>query len=486
MTIKQRLYISHILMIIVPVILSVVVSSLTFFLVWHYYWGVDEGAMAKNTEFRVQYATVESLVRKWSSEEISNEDILQDVRHFKRTSLSDEIALLVYQGDELVASAGVVKDKKMKDIAWKEPGEHSYLKDETFLRSFYANQYKVILVNSNYYNDLYYKDPLSDRDYHATLAWIVVAMVIVVIVVIILTSRYLTRYMLKSITEPLSLLTTGFKEIREGNLRYRIFYREEDEFLSVARDFNGMASQLKQMMDTQKRLEGSRRELIAGISHDLRTPITSIKAYVEGLELEIASTPEMKAKYYEIIKKKIADLNQIIEQLFLFSKLDTNEFPFNLVKTSNKKLIDEYVTQIKTEYAEKGVTISLAVPDIEVTVAVDPVQFRTVLTNIFENARKYIQHKDKRVTVSYHVEKSYLIISIVDNGPGVAPENLENLFELFYRDDHARSNPSKGNGLGLAISKKIIEGFNGSICAHNHESGGLAIVIVLPIKGGDQ
>ncbi|OTN75431.1 hypothetical protein A5886_000501 [Enterococcus sp. 8G7_MSG3316] len=486
MTIKQRLYISHILMIIVPVILSIVVSSLTFFLVWHYYWGVDEGAMAKNTEFRVQYATVESLIRKWSGDEGTDKMIKHDVRHFKRTSLSDDIALFVYDGDELVASAGVVKDKKMKDVALREPGEHSYLKDETFLKSFYVNQYKVILVNSNYYNDLYYKDPLWDRDYQATLTWIIGAIVIGVIGVIILTSRYLTRYMLKSITQPLTLLTVGFEEIREGNLRYRIFYREEDEFLSVARDFNGMASQLKQMMDTQKKLEGSRRELIAGISHDLRTPLTSIKAYVEGLELEIANTPEMKAKYYEIIKKKIADLNQIIEQLFLFSKLDTNEFPFNIVKTSNKKLIDDYVTQIAAEYAEKGLTISLSVPDIDVLLAVDSVQFRTVLTNIFENARKYVPHKDKRVTVSYRMEKRYLILSIVDNGPGVAPENLENLFELFYRDDHARSNPSKGNGLGLAISKKIIEGFNGSICAHNQADGGLAIVIVLPIEGGDQ
>ena len=243
-----------------------------------------------------------------------------------------------------------------------------------------------------------------------------------------------------------------------------------------------MARQLKEMMDNQNKLETNRRELIAGISHDLRTPLTSIKAYVEGLEKGIANTPAMRTKYFTIVKKKIDDLDQVIAQLFLFSKLDTGEFPFNLVTTTSKKLIDEYIGFIQQEYELNGLTILLEPTDQNVSLEVDPVQFRTVLTNLFENARKYVDRNDKQVVVSYEVVEEQFILSIIDNGSGVSEENLEDLFELFYRDDRSRTNPSKGNGLGLAISKKIIEGFNGTIQAYNHPAGGLAIVITLPVK----
>lgn len=190
----------------------------------------------------------------------------------------------------------------------------------------------------------------------------------------------------------------------------------------------------------------------------------------------------MRTKYFTIVKKKIDDLDQVIAQLFLFSKLDTGEFPFNLVTTTSKKLIDEYIGFIQQEYELNGLTILLEPTDQNVSLEVDPVQFRTVLTNLFENARKYVDRNDKQVVVSYEVVEEQFILSIIDNGSGVSEENLEDLFELFYRDDRSRTNPSKGNGLGLAISKKIIEGFNGTIQAYNHPAGGLAIVITLPVK----
>ncbi len=482
MTIKQRLFISHILMIIVPVLLSLLASVIAFLMVWRYFWGLDEGAMIKNTEFRAQYATVESLVIKWDTEKTTDAEVVADMQHFKKTNHSKNIALLVYRGDKLISSVGEVKDQKMKETALKEEGEHSYLKDQTFLTTFDTSNYKIILINSNYYNDLYYQDPLWDRDYKAMLSRIIVLVVILILSIIFITSRVLTRYLTRSITDPLELLTVGFYKIREGDLQYQIQYTKQDEFLPVSKDFNGMARQLKEMMDNQNKLETNRRELIAGISHDLRTPLTSIKAYVEGLEKGIANTPAMRTKYFTIVKKKIDDLDQVIAQLFLFSKLDTGEFPFNLVTTTSKKLIDEYIGFIQQEYELNGLTILLEPTDQNVSLEVDPVQFRTVLTNLFENARKYVDRNDKQVVVSYEVVEEQFILSIIDNGSGVSEENLEDLFELFYRDDRSRTNPSKGNGLGLAISKKIIEGFNGTIQAYNHPAGGLAIVITLPVK----
>ncbi|MGM0124566.1 hypothetical protein IGI37_001944 [Enterococcus sp. AZ194] len=483
MTIKRRLFISHILMIAVPVLLSLLVASFAFLLVWQYFWGVDEGAMNKNKEFRAQYATVESLVIKWSSDDATNKKVQSDMDKFYKEHYSDNIALIVYQGKTQVHSVGEIIDTSMRDAVLSEDGEHSYLKDQIFVTSFEANKYKVILVNNNYYNDLYYQDPLWDRDYQKVLFYIIVLMIIGTLVIIILTSRYLTKSVTKSIEKPLETLTEGFYRIRAGQLDYQIRYTEPDEFLLVVDDFNEMAHQLQMMVDAQNKLEANRRELVAGISHDLRTPLTSIKAYLEGLEKGVASTPQMRTKYFQTIKRKIQDLDQIMAQLFLFSKLDTGEFPFELVETTNQKLIDEAVHLMQHEYQDKGVNIYLAAPEETVNLKVDPVQFRTVLTNLFENASKYVQKNEVQVTLTYRIEADQLILSITDNGEGVPTENLDNLFELFYRDDKSRTNPSKGTGLGLAISKKIVEGFNGKIEARNHSLGGLTILITLPVKG---
>jgi signal transduction histidine kinase len=488
MTIKQRLFISHILMIIVPVLLSLLASMIVFLMVWRYFWGLDEGAMIKNTEFRSQYAVVESLMLRWDEKNATDNEVITDLQQFKKNNHSEEIALLVYDGDRLVASVGDVTNEEMKDTALNEPGEHSYLKDQTFLTTFETNKYKVILINSNYYNDLYYQDPLWDQDYKETLARLAVLVGILILAIIFITSRVLTRYLTKSITNPLELLTEGFYKIREGDLDFRIQYTKKDEFLPVSKDFNGMAHQLQQTMENQNKLEANRRELIAGISHDLKTPLTSIKAYVEGIEKGVANSPDMRRKYFTIIKRKIDDVDQIIAQLFLFSKLDTGEFPFNLVTITNKKLIDEYIAFIQHEYESEGVIILVEPSDDLVQLEVDSVQFQTVLTNIFENARKYVNQDRKLVRLSYEVVKNLFVLSIADNGNGVPEENLDDLFELFYRGDRSRNNPSNGSGLGLAISKKIIEGFNGTIRAYNQAEGGLKIVITLPIsqKGSDE
>ena len=114
MTIKQRLFISHILMIIVPVLLSLLASVIAFLMVWRYFWGLDEGAMIKNTEFRAQYATVESLVIKWDTEKTTDAEVVADMQHFKKTNHSKNIALLVYRGDKLISSVGEVTDQKIK------------------------------------------------------------------------------------------------------------------------------------------------------------------------------------------------------------------------------------------------------------------------------------------------------------------------------------------------------------------------------------
>ena len=298
--------------------------------------------------------------------------------------------------------------------------------------------------------------------------------------VVFFTNRALTRYVFRSIVSPIDTLVSGVHEIRDGNLSFRIKYEHDDEFAVVCSDFNEMAQRLSEMVSRQQKEETSRRELIAGISHDLRTPLTSIKAYMEGLEKGVASSPQMQEKYFDTIKSKTADLEYIINQLFMFSKLDVGEFPFHLEQIDIGHELRSFTEQQEKEYYEKGLAVSLSDIAENVTVEVDVVQFRNVIHNILENSVKYIGHDSAAVVIKCYEDGGDVKVVLTDNGPGVAEETLPKMFDLFFRNDESRNEPGKGSGLGLAISKKIIERLGGRIHAENAPGGGLAIVITLP------
>ena len=305
--------------------------------------------------------------------------------------------------------------------------------------------------------------------------------------IVFFTNRALTRYVFRSIITPIDTLVSGVHEIRDGNLSYRIEYGHKDEFTAVCSDFNEMAQQLSDMVARQQKEETNRRELIAGISHDLRTPITSIKAYIEGLEKGVASSQQMQKKYFDTIKSKTNDLEHTINQLFLFSKLDIGEFPFRLEDVDIGQELRRFMEYHEKEYSEKGLTVYLEENVENVYAAIDIVQFRNVINNLLNNCVKYAQSERAEVAAACSVESGAVKIEFTDNGPGVSDEALTKMFDVFFRSDTSRSGPSKGSGLGLAISKKIIERLGGHIEAANAAGGGLAIKITLPIsKHGEQ
>jgi len=306
--------------------------------------------------------------------------------------------------------------------------------------------------------------------------WFIV--LILFMIVIFFANRFLTHIMVKHIITPLDTLSNGVRQIRDNNLGFRLAYQGEDEFRPVCDAFNEMAARLEAMIAERQKDEDSRRELIAGISHDLRTPLTSIKAYIEGIETGVASTPEQQKKYFITIKNKSQDLEHIINQLFLFSKLDLNDFPLNLKTLDAGLLIADIITELSDEYAKRGLTIEPC-EIAPVFVNLDPVLFRTVIVNILENSVKYTDKESACIKIESAVTDSALELRLTDDGPGVAKEALEKLFDVFYRDDPSRN--TKGNGLGLAISKKLINRMGGTIHAELPEVRGLSIVIQLPV-----
>ena len=297
-------------------------------------------------------------------------------------------------------------------------------------------------------------------------------------------NRFLTKFAFNPIMTSLDVLATGVKEISEGKLDCKIADDMGNEFDSVCANFNEMAKRLSDMVEQRQIDEKNRKELIAGISHDLRTPLTSIKTYVEGIELGMATTPQKQEKFLSTIKEKTKDIEHILNQLFLFSRLDVGEFPMRIEQVDAGSWIANFINSSSEEYAKKGLRIRLIENIQNSLFAVDSVQLKNVLTNILENSVKYGNSDNGNMLVVCTRDNENIRITMTDNGSGVPNECLGKLFDIFYRSDKARSNISQGSGLGLAISAKIIEKMSGTIGATNAADGGFSVTISLPIVLG--
>jgi signal transduction histidine kinase len=303
----------------------------------------------------------------------------------------------------------------------------------------------------------------------------------------------MTRIIIKHIMMPLKTLASGIRQIGENNLGFRLAYPGNDEFSAVCDTFNETASRLEAMVKERQKNENSRKELIAGISHDLRTPLTSIRVSVNGIKSGVAATVEQREKYLSIIENKTVDLEHIIDQLFLFSKLDMDEFPVHTQIVSYSAMIGDCIEELSCEYERRGLAIVARELPEHIHIDIDPILFSRVLINIFENTVKYKTTEKGHIAISCtEIENSggtkNVEITLADDGPGVPPESLEKLFDVFYRADESRHDSSsggtvhkKGSGLGLAISAKIIAKMGGAIRAELPAGGGLAIVITLPL-----
>lgn len=416
MTIKRRLFLSNILMLVTPIFLTMLMFSCVIFILMGITGVKDMRSFVRDDVYYIA---------------VPREDF-----HEIRENYEDyDIIVTVYDGETLIyeSSAGTNPVTKLKD---------------TFGEDFYIR--------------------------------IGIFAFVLAISIVLIVNRILTRFISRRITTPIEVLVSGVHEIRDGNLDYRIQHDYDDEFKPVCTDFNDMAQHLSDMVSARQKDETNRRELIAGISHDLRTPLTSIKAYIEGIEKGVASTPEKQQKYLDIIKNKTSDLEYIIGQLFLFSKLDIGEFPFHLERVNIAEELRNTASAFADEYNGCGLTVVLAPNGKNLYADIDIVQFRCVLRNILDNSIKYKAGDSVISKIDFHEYDNNIVISITDNGSGVPEENLENLFNVFYRSDASRKDPGSGNGLGLAITKKIIERFGGTIHAENAEEGGLAIIITLP------
>ena len=312
---------------------------------------------------------------------------------------------------------------------------------------------------------------------------------IFVALVLGLVSAFITIYMYRNFLRPLKALQEGTNRIKEGNLNEDVEIMANDEIGQVCQSFNEMRAKLKESVDDRMRQEEENRELINNISHDLRTPITAIKGYVEGLMDGVADTPEKMDKYIKTIYNKTNEMDVLINELSLYSKIDTNSIPYDFIKLKVSAYFNDCFTELAMDMEHSHVKVNYrnTCPD-DTRVIADPEQLRRVINNIIVNAVKY-NKKDERIidiTVKpYGFDQIY--VGIKDNGDGISEEDLPRIFDRMYRTDASRNAQTGGSGLGLAIAKKIIEEHEGSIWAESKNGEGTLIAFTLNLvrEGGN-
>ncbi|SHF19264.1 histidine kinase [Seinonella peptonophila] len=295
-----------------------------------------------------------------------------------------------------------------------------------------------------------------------------------------LTNGLLTYFVSRSIIRPLDTLKKATEEIIKGNLDFKIKPLRNDELGKLSQAFEEMRKRLKELIEIQQHYEENRKELVSNISHDLMTPLTAIKGYVEGIRDGVADSPEKLEKYLAIIEQKANDMNELIDELFLFSKLDLKRVPFNLEKLSLNLYLKRCVEELQYDYHGRSLEIVFQPFDESVFVNVDREKLKRVMMNIVGNSLKYMDKEMATIEIFTQLTEDWITICIRDNGPGISSEALPHIFDRFYRADSSRSATQGGSGLGLAIAKQLVEGHGGEIWAESGLKNGTQICLKLP------
>src|SRR6056297_900291 len=311
------------------------------------------------------------------------------------------------------------------------------------------------------------------------IKYIVVGIIISIILLIFLV-YYFSRVISRQILIPLEELNEATKNIAEGNLDYEIDYCGDNELGRFCEAFETMRLKLKGSLEKQAQYENNRKELIASISHDLKTPITSIQGYVEGLIDGVYKDEETYNKYLTIIKDKSIRLNHLIDDLFYFSKLELDKLEVNKKVYSSKEVFKDILTSYKLEFDQIKQKLIIEKPIPDVKISIDKYRIDQVFDNIIKNAREFMD-VDGTVKVSFYVRDNYMFINIADDGVGIKEEDQKNIFEKFYRGEKSRNRKFGGTGLGLAICKEIIAAHDGEIGVKSKPNEGSTFYFKLPI-----
>lgn len=475
MTIRTRLWVSHLISLIVPIIMSFLILGIAFLSLVFY---IDRGNYIYVKDNN-QYGIARQILNHVTFKELNEKGKLRyaPVLYHLFDPTSTYIKLTVngaplelYGNEVLTSHVPAESSQSTANLASYSDGTSYFTSTQKEIDS---KIYRFTFVASN---AVEVDDTKLDFFFKITIGGIL----LLILISIWLVNKFLTLFTMRRILRPLKALTIATNEIGKGNLNIYIAHRIDDEFDPIIFRFNMMLEALRNSKKERQIQEQSRRELIAGISHDLRTPLTSIKAYVEGLIDGVAMNDAMRTKYLNTIQTKAILMDNMLEQLFLYSKLDLGESAVKSEPILLHKLILEYIKDNHDDYLKRGLDITVNIKQAAKVKGDIAILFR-ILQNMLSNSIKYKSSPIGHSRICLSTFEDNAIITITDDGPGVPEEKLDRLFEVFYRTDEARTSPTEGSGLGLAIAQKYIHMMGGTITAKNVLPHGLQITITMPL-----
>src|SRR6056297_4263256 len=456
MNLRKKLIIYFILIVIIPLIF--------------YFVGVYLNNSSTLTE-------VDTVINEF---EEKIKDNINQVNNKEEFSTSLNPLLGKYQGDLQIIDP--INDMIIFDTN-SHPRKFDYgnLNISSNLNSDYFTYLKELETdNGKYIYSLVFNRTTMFQSVQGTVMRYVVIGVGISIILLGFLVYYFSRIISRQILIPLEELNEATKNIAEGNLGYEIDYCGKNELGNFCRAFETMRLKLKESLEKQSLYENNRKELIASISHDLKTPITSIQGYVEGLIDGVYKDEETYNKYLTIIKDKSIRLNHLIDDLFYFSKLELDKLEVNKKVYSSKEVFKDILTSYKLEFDQIKQKLIIEKPIPDVKISIDKYRIDQVFDNIIKNAREFMD-VDGTVKVSFYVRDNYMFINIADDGVGIKEEDQKNIFEKFYRGEKSRNRKFGGTGLGLAICKEIIAAHDGEIGVKSKPNEGSTFYFKLPI-----
>jgi len=316
-----------------------------------------------------------------------------------------------------------------------------------------------------------FSEETAIKNPYLLLALIVVFILIFFMILISMATRY--------IFVPINEMKRAASHIKAGNLNYQLTYFPNNEIGEFYEEFDKMRVRLRDTILEQHELEKRRKRLIASITHDLRTPLTSIQGYVEALQDGIVKDQATYENYLATIHEKASELNHLIDDLSVYTRQELGEFTLNIERIHSGKLLNHYFEHKTYEFKFSNLKLKLHKPFIATYINIDPYRFTQILDNLIGNAKKYAK---TTVSIATYVKNYRLHIEINDDGDGIPQDFLQNLFDPFFMVNKKKDQKEKGgSGLGLAIVKQLIEAHDGEIIVSSQLNMGSTFTVIIPI-----
>ena len=407
-----------------------------------------------------------------STEDFANPVYLDNINKGLKKSNS---YLLVVEDGECIYAGNSGYEEILKSVIETDLGDD---------KGIYLKEYNVMVNNVNYTSVTGKTGTafvvMQIKDIIPQVKNLLYDGIVAIVVVLVLTSGAFVSWMYRTMVNPINRLKLATRNIKDGNLDFDMDVSGKDEISELCRDFDEMRERLKENAEEKVRADAESKELISNISHDLKTPITTIKGYVEGIMDGVADTPEKLDRYVKTIYNQACDMDKLIDELTFYSKIDSNKIVYNFTKIYVNEYFEGCAKEYSIELDSKGIEFiyESSLPDNVIMMA-DAEQFKKVINNIINNSVKYMGKENGTIRISVKDLGTKIGMDISDNGQGIPAKALPFIFDRFYRADSSRSQHSGGSGIGLSIVKKIIYDHDGTIGVDSEEGKGTTMHIVM-------